>query len=402
MSKQTRKILTFKPYHGKRTGGRYCKVINGKTLFFGTTPDRGDKAAYKAAELAYFRYRVTGEMPKSQNTVTSSGSSVEDIANEFIDALYERFRIDDLSGSYFSKARHLLVYFLNYIKRDTDINSISARQLEKFRVFIFGLPKNNHKRKKYSGRISIATAHDILSMTKAFLRWAWRYEYIESLPRNINSLCKYSGKIVRPNPKIYTLEDLKILWENSDSRLRCFSLLALNCGMGAKDISDLLISEVDWDAGYIDRERSKTEVRGRYKLWDTTLQLMRKNRHNYRRDTDGSERVFLTTVGKRQPLVRTIDDGGKIYRVDAIANLFYRCRKKSNIKPGRSFYNLRKTGATMVDEIDPMVTGLYLSHAERTMKRHYVQEGWTRLDKALMGVQEKLGDIICCDKDCCT
>jgi hypothetical protein len=43
-------------------------------------------------------------------------------------------------------------------------------------------------------------------------------------------------------------------------RLRCWMVLGLNCGFGQQDIADLRCNEVDWDNGYIERERSKTKV----------------------------------------------------------------------------------------------------------------------------------------------
>ncbi len=45
------------------------------------------------------------------------------------------------------------------------------------------------------------------------------------------------------------------------------SNLALNTGFGQQDISDLRMNEEDWENGYIERERSKTKVKAKHKLW---------------------------------------------------------------------------------------------------------------------------------------
>ncbi|NTV80798.1 MAG: hypothetical protein HGA24_05170, partial [Candidatus Aminicenantes bacterium] len=57
----------------------------------------------------------------------------------------------------------------------------------------------------------------------------------------------------------------------------------LNCGMTQKDVSDLLVSEVDWDEGRIIRKRSKTaDVENvpvvNYLLWPETIRLLRQER----------------------------------------------------------------------------------------------------------------------------
>ena len=45
---------------------------------------------------------------------------------------------------------------------------------------------------------------------------------------------------------------------NTSDRTKLYILLMLNCGMTQKDVADLQKTEVDWDAGYISRKRSKT------------------------------------------------------------------------------------------------------------------------------------------------
>jgi integrase len=57
---------------------------------------------------------------------------------------------------------------------------------------------------------------------------------------------------------LFTADEVRRLLERSPERLRLFVLLMINCGMYQSDISDLGESEVDWDAGTIERPRSKT------------------------------------------------------------------------------------------------------------------------------------------------
>ena len=70
--------------------------------------------------------------------------------------------------------------------------------------------------------------------------------------------------------------------------------LAVNCGYGANDISDLLVAEIDWETGIIDRDSSKTGIRQRHKLWPVTLELLKK----FKPAQPGPEgRMFQTAEG---------------------------------------------------------------------------------------------------------
>lgn len=75
---------------------------------------------------------------------------------------------------------------------------------------------------------------------------------------------------------------------------------------------------------------------------------------------------------------------------DAVKNAFWRLRKKVGIGEGMGFYTLRKTGASLVEKIDPLAGEMYLSHIERGMKRHYTQRDWERLQRALAKVEKVL------------
>jgi integrase len=79
---------------------------------------------------------------------------------------------------------------------------------------------------------------------------------------------------------------------------------------------------------------------------------------------------------------------------DAIRNAFERLMDKVGINGHRGFYALRKTGATLIEKIDPAVTEMYLAHAEPGMKRAYAQRDWGRLAQALEAMAERLKDAL--------
>lgn len=58
--------------------------------------------------------------------------------------------------------------------------------------------------------------------------------------------------------------------------------------------------------------------------------------------------------------------------------------KRLDIPQDRGFYALRKTAASEIERIDPMVTEMYLGHSERGLKKHYAERDWARLDSEIM------------------
>jgi integrase len=161
--------------------------------------------------------------------------------------------------------------------------------------------------------------------------------------------------------------------------------LALNCAFGQNDISELRLSEVDFAKGYICRNRSKTGIWAKYKLWPVTLKLIEQHRSPQAKDDD--DRVFLNKNGAALVKRTLVNDRLKV--CDAVKNAFWRLQKKTAIDEGRTFYSLRKTAASGIELINPMVTEMFLAHSERGMKRHYAQRNWAALDEALV----QLGDV---------
>jgi len=207
---------------------------------------------------------------------------------------------------------------------------------------------------------------------------------IERLPRNLEDIAKVPNG-GQPQVRTFSMDELKLIWNNAIARLRCWIALALNCGMGQQDISCLKVAEVDWDNGYVVRERSKTKVKTKHKLWATTHELLKAHR-----PAGGTpdEPMFLTENGL--PLVRRIMVDGKFYHSDAVKNAFERVLVKVKLNSHRGFYCLRKTGATMIESIDPAATEMYLSHVENGMKKHYADRDWGRLERALVEMQARM------------
>ena len=131
-----------------------------------------------------------------------------------------------------------------------------------------------------------------------------------------------------------------------------------------------------------------TGVKTKHKLWQVTLGLLKEN---VKADALQDEPVFVSL--NDLPLVRRVIENGKFTKSDAVKNAFDRVMKKVGPSGHRGFYCLRKTGASLVEEIDPSATEMYLGHVEPGMKKHYAQRDWGRLERALVEMGKRLENV---------
>jgi hypothetical protein len=147
-------------------------------------------------------------------------------------------------------------------------------------------------------------------------------------------------------------------------------------------VSDLLDSEVDWDAGRVTRKRSKTKDRESvpvvcYPLWPGTFALLQEHR-------SGSERVLLTARGK--PLVQA--------RADVLAGNFKLLQKRIGFK--KSMKLIRQSSASMLEghrDYGRLVP-LFLGHTPPgRAARHDAQPAPALLDEAVAWLGRQYGLI---------
>jgi hypothetical protein len=176
--------------------------------------------------------------------------------------------------------------------------------------------------------------------------------------------------------------------------------------MTQKDISDVLVSEVDWKEGRIIRKRSKTSDEENvptvnYRLWPETFRLLQQER-----DTTSKDRVLVNSNGS--PLLsEQFNEGGKYQKTDNIKNAFDRLRtvkkieepsqasKKTSARKveravkatiNKPLKSLKKTSASLIRGRKEFsgLESLFLGHAPRGMSdRHYAEIPQELLDQAV-------------------
>jgi hypothetical protein len=226
-------------------------------------------------------------------------------------------------------------------------------------------------------------AKDVFADARTFIRWLSDSERI-SPPRNLAHQFRFDIEREEPNP--WTIQEVQTALRLADGPLKLYMLLALNCGYGSKDIADLKPSEVDLQAGIIDRYRSKArKYKGKRKLaftlWPSTASLLREH-------AGKGERLLTTENGT--PLRGT-------GRRDYVAKKFERFRDQHMRRaiPGfhHSFYELRKTGATLIGERYGLEYARYfLNQAPKSVaEESYVKLSPEKLAEAVRWLGEQLG-----------
>jgi integrase len=190
--------------------------------------------------------------------------------------------------------------------------------------------------------------------------------------------------------ELFSKEELQQLLDNATDRKRLYILLMLNSGMQPVDIATLRQDEVDWKAGRIMRQRTKTKGAANvpkvdYLLWKTTFTLLKRFR------SDDHEVVLLNSNGAR--LWRYVEMGGKRCKVSNVATAFYQLLRQAKI-PRKPLKGLRKTGASMLETHATYgrYVQYFLGHAPRSVAdRHYVQPSREQFDNAIRWLGKQFG-----------
>lgn len=319
-----------------------------------------------------WRDRLEVESRKAAPQETSLGAYVE----KYLVQKQNQASAGELSVGRIRALKLHLEHFLDFVGKDTDVKEIDGAILARYHSHLL-----SKVTAKEWGRTN---ASDRITTVKSLVRWLWETEALPSLPRIMNGRAKYLS-ITKGVAKVtvFTKDEIKTLLASASERTQLYILLMLNCGMTQKDVSDLLISEVDWDVGRVIRKRSKTADEENvptvnYRLWPETLRLLRQERA-----AESEDRVLLNTTGS--PLwSEEITDEGKYLKNDNIKNAFDRLRTKTKItKPLKSF---KKTSASLLRDNEKYsgLAGLFLGHAPQTMSdKHYTQVPQGLLDQAI-------------------
>lgn len=261
----------------------------------------------------------------------------------------------------------------------TMVNQINADSLSRYRSWVLN-----------GNEYSASTRRDLLRFCKWFVTWAWENGKLDAMPRNINSFAKVT---VTKDTEVryFTIEQAKQLIALALTDIqKLYILLMLNCGFSYQDISDLKPSE--YKDGYIERQRSKTDIPGKWYLWKHTKTLLDKlaNRKgdNLLTDRNGKPLIKNTLVGSRIKRSNPVECSLK-------TRFFGKKRVKALLKQWKltaTPYTFRKSGANWVETAADLATAkTYLAHADGSVaETNYLARKYEKLTAALKDIESQI------------
>ena len=311
--------------------------------------------------------------------------SVGSLIAEYLDKQQARVTVGQMGIGRWDTIRRYLAHVGAFLGDTAPVATITSEKLEGLHFFC--LSKIADKRDGKNGW-SPAYAKGVFAVGREWMRWLWERGIIPPLA-NLSS----RGFRFGCGPgiiKTWTVDEVRHVISEAPGKLKLALVLMVNCGMTQKDVSDLLDTEVDWQAGRIVRKRSKTRRHANtpcvsYPLWPLTLELLQQHR-------SGTERVLITPSGRHY--VREDRVNGRLVSCDLIAASFGDLRRRLGFtKPMKQ---LRKTAATLLESHEQYgrFTSLFLGHAPQTMKdRHYAAPPQVLFDEAVIWLGRHLGYI---------
>jgi integrase len=194
---------------------------------------------------------------------------------------------------------------------------------------------------------------------------------------------------------VFTPEELWQVIGLASDQIRVIILLALNCALGQKDISDMVWGDLDLEAGIMDYRRPKTHRKRRTPLWGETVQALRwwKEQDHF---AEPSKMVFHTRHGN--PWVRVTESRGKLVADDGLCKAFQKLLHLAGIhRPRCGFYSIRHTAATWAAgrPSDSVREGneFLLGHASDAMWKVYAHSVPQSVRLAVEAVREALFSV---------
>ena len=300
-----------------------------------------------------------------------------------LDEYLKAKKTDALTGTIKAGSYDLLQHRLNHFR-----SFCGASSIEQFNAKTLAAFCDTLKQEIIANSISQAYAQGIMTSTKSFVRWLWKAEVLDNLPRNINDL---HITVEEQEIILFTRHDIATLLGAASDRTRLYLLLMLNCGYYQQDISDLKHEEVNWEQGRIFRKRSKTAKKAtvpkvNYKLWDTTFELLKRFR-------SGHPTLVLVNDNGSALRQRGFRQDGKTQNLDNIKKAYERVCNKLGVDV-RPMKLVRKTGASTLEQHDIFAryAQYYLGQAAVTVAdRRYVRPSDEQFDKALKWLGEQFG-----------
>jgi hypothetical protein len=345
------------PLWKHKGSGNWCKKHKGRFAYFGR-----DKAAAKEEYDA--KFKPDPEAWFAGQLAPAGALSVRDLCNQFLHAKRKRVDKGELTpgmwGEYFAAADRLVAVVgpsrtaLNLTPDDFD------------RI-----------RDRAADRLGPGSLGKFVGLVRAMYTWAVKNGKLPRLPVYGESFDKPARRVVRGErnrrgSKMVEAAECWKLIEGADVQLRAMVYLALNCGYGQTDCSNLAQTMLAVRPGWIDYPRPKTGTPRRCPLWEATSAALVAVEAERPDPADARDRdaVFLTNRGNRWVRYRDKGGEGRGVTLDSVAGAFAKLAKRCGVKA--SFYHLRHVHRTIADGAkDQPAADLIMGHTPAGMSSVY-------------------------------
>ena len=346
---------------------RWAKKIKGRTCYFGPWDDPD------AALKKYLDQRDDLYAGRDPQTAKLGELTLADAANHFLTSKTMKVDSGELSVRSMRDYHKTCERVIQVFGRTRSVSSLGPNDFQRLRSeLVKGKRKNNH---------SLLTLSGDITRVRMLFKYAVDSDLIDKPVRYGQSFDKPTRKALRvakakTGPQMFQAAEVHQLLEATNPIMRAMILTAINAGFGQTDISSLPLSAVDLDNAWLDFPRPKTGTDRRCKLWPETVEAIRRAIPLRPRTIAVADEdcVFLTTRANRWVRTSNIDDPRNANNIDSLAVMFRLLREAVGINNKRTFYDLRRTFATVAsDSLDQVAVDFIMGHIDPSMSATYRQ-----------------------------
>jgi len=281
---------------------------------------------------------------------------------------------------------------------DLDLGEFGYSAMERIRNYWSARPEAMTRGGRGSGKpISVVTVDNHLSTARRFVRWLDRADAFDwEMPRHGLDALKVNLKRLhsdaevaerRHGVKVFTVEQLGVIYRHATDFERLLVLLGLNAAMAQAEIATLRRDEIEGST--IKRIRRKSGVYAEFALWPETQQAL----------------DWWSGLSRSKGDLVMLTDRGRPYTRQRISNAWGGLGRR--IEGGQGdppswwlpFKHLRKTAAQLVREAsDGEIAGVFLSHgkpvASDDLADAYSNRPFDRVALALGTVRTQLDKVL--------
>ncbi|MCL4205542.1 MAG: tyrosine-type recombinase/integrase [Pirellulaceae bacterium] len=347
--------------------GQWAKHFNRRMYYFGSwrTDPKGTEAL-KRFEREW-PFILDGRTPPPVDT--GDGCTIALLCNSFLTSKTRKMESGELSGHTFGQYRTTTDRLVAFFGKERRVDDLRPADFERFRQSL-------------ASTLGVVALKNEINRTRIVFKYGFDQRLIDRPVHYGQSFDKPAAKAIRKSrneagPNLLEAAEVQSILGAADPILRAMVYLGVNCGLGNSDVANLPISAIDFEGGWLNFPRPKTEIARKCKLWPetiTALQAAIEQRPKPKNPAD-SQMVFLTVQGNRYARVTESETtAGKFAYVNTVGQRFGALLKKLGIN-GRKrlgFYTLRHCFETAAGEsCDQVAVDACMGHADHSMAAAY-------------------------------